>query len=162
MILRLRSSDWFGENNLWPNRKMYVCMDRKSYAPVNDFVRLKIMASEWNDEILEFYSIYLFLCVIMFSILQCVPNKGMIWHFAIDLSEVIKFLTLIFEHLIKRNSFSLLDNTLSFLSNVHIDSVRNYFIKDRALYNSYKFLRYFLIIFDTERNYFYTIIIVIL
>ena len=142
---------------------MYVCMDRKSYAPVNDFVHLKIMASEWNDEILEFYSIYLFLCVIMFSILQCVPNKGMIWHFAIDLSEVIKFLTLIFEHLIKRNSFSLLDNTLSFLSNVHIDSVRNYFIKERALYNnSYKFLRYFLIIFDTERNYFYTIIIVIL
>ena len=143
-------------------KKMYLCMDTKSYAPVNDFVRLKIMASEWNDEILEFYSIYLFLCVIMFSILQCVPNKGMIWHFAIDLSEVIKFLTLIFEHLIKRNSFSLLDNTLSFLSNVHIDSVRNYFIKDRALYNSYKFLRYFLIIFDTERNYFYTIIIVIL
>ena len=112
---------------------MYVCMDRNSYAPVNDFVRLKIMASEWNDEILEFYSIYLFLCVIMFSMLQCVPNKGMIWHFAIDLSEVIKFLTLIFEHLIKRNSFSLLVDTLSFLSNVHIDSVRNYFIKERAI-----------------------------
>ena len=118
----------------------------------------------WNFRILFYLS---FLCVIMFSILQCVPNKGMIWHFAIDLSEVIKFLTLIFQHLIKRNSFSLLNNTLSFHLNVHLDSVRNYFIQDRLLYNyslhtnfindyfHFKFLRYFLITLGTERNYFY-------